>query len=88
MPRQTPITDFLFRLEVDSDFVNRVFGPSFSTEPPSDLDVERRDAAFEEYGLPPAARTAIVEKDFATLQRLVDLEHPDPVHILPRGWVA
>lgn len=76
MPRNTPITDFLYRLEVDSDFVNRV------------LDEERREAAFDEFGLDDAARAAIVDKDFKTLQALVDAEHPDKVHIIPRGWVV
>jgi hypothetical protein len=76
MPRNTPITDFLYRLEVDSDFVNRV------------LDEERREAAFDEYGLDDSTRAAIVDKDFKTLQALVDVEHPDKVHIIPRGWVV
>jgi hypothetical protein len=75
----TPITDFLFRLEVDSDFVSRVL---------DEEDEERRNSAFDEYELNEQTRTAIVNKDFGTLQSLVDEEHPDRVHILPRGWVA
>jgi hypothetical protein len=88
MPRKTPIKDFLFRLQVDSDFVIRVFGASF-TEPPEDA-VAQRDAAFNEYELPQRARDAIVGKDFATLEQLVQEEDTDAhtVHILPKAWVA
>jgi hypothetical protein len=49
MPRLTPLKDFLFRLQVDSDFVNRVLDP----------DPEQRNDAFAEYGLDDATRTAI-----------------------------
>ena len=90
MPRLTPIKDFLFRLQVDSDFVNRVYGASFSTEPepPEDL-VAQRDAAFEEYELPQEARDAIVNNDFAALQFQVEQEDTGShtVHILPKAWV-
>lgn len=71
--RATPITDFLFRLDVDSGFVN-----TFLDEP---------HRAFDEYGLDDGARAAISGGDWATLQELVDAEHPDKVHIIPRGWV-
>jgi hypothetical protein len=91
MPRKTPIKDFLFRLQVDPDFVNRVFGASFSTEPepPEDL-VALREAAFDEYELPQSARDAIVGKDFATLEQRVQEEDTDAhtTHILPKAWVA
>jgi hypothetical protein len=82
MPRRTPITDFLFRLEVDSDFVNRVLNP----------DPGLRDAALVEF-LPDDAdtRAAIVsgieDGDFRELQRRVLAEHTDTVKIIPRGWV-
>jgi hypothetical protein len=84
MPRTTPITDFLFRLEVDSDFVNRV------------IDPEQRDDALVEFELDDDSRAAIVSaiesmesKDFSDLQSRVLAEHPDSntVHIIPRGWV-
>jgi hypothetical protein len=78
MARLTPIKDFLFRMEVDPDFVKRV------------LDPEQRDDAFEEYELSEAARDAIVNKNFAALQSLVEQEDTGShtVHVLPRGWVA
>lgn len=71
--RATPITDFLFRLDVDSGFVNKF------------LDEPRE--AFDEYGLDEGAQAAILGGDWTTLQELVDAEHPDKVHIIPRGWV-
>jgi hypothetical protein len=84
MARTTPITDFLFRLEVDSDFVNKVVDPN------------QRDDALLEFGLDEDARNAIVSaiegietKDFSDLQSRVLAEHPDSdtVHIIPRAWV-
>jgi hypothetical protein len=71
--RATPITDFLFRLEADSGFVNTFL------DNPKD--------AFDEYGLDEGVRAAILGGDWTTLQELVDAEHPDKVHIIPRGWV-
>jgi hypothetical protein len=71
--RTTPITDFLFRLEVDSAFVNKF--------------LDNPEAAFEEYGLDDDARGAISRGDWKALQGRVDEEHPDKVHIIPRGWV-
>jgi hypothetical protein len=71
--RATPITDFLFRLEVDSAFVNTF--------------IDNPDDAFDEYGLDDGARLAISAGDWKALQELVDAEHPDRVHIIPRGWV-
>jgi hypothetical protein len=54
MPRLTRIKDFLLRLEVDSDFMNRVADP------------ERQDAAFDEYGLDDVTRAAIVNPETPT----------------------
>lgn len=71
--RTTPITDFLFRLEVDSAFVNKF--------------LDNPEEAFEEYGLDDDARGAISRGDWKELQGRVDVEHPDKVHIIPRGWV-
>lgn len=72
--RNTPITDFLYRLEVDPAFVEK-----FLDDP---------HAAAEEFGgMPEDAVAALVNKDLATLQDLVDAEHPDRVIIIPRGWV-
>jgi hypothetical protein len=71
--RATPITDFLFRLEVDSAFVN--------------LFLDDPESAFDEYGLDEGAREAISGGDWKALQERVDAEHPDRVHIIPRGWV-
>jgi hypothetical protein len=69
----TPITDFLFRLEVDPELVKK-----FLDEP---------DAAMSGFGMSDEAMEAMVRGDLQTLQALVDEEHPDPVRLLIRGWV-
>ena len=71
--RSTPITDFLFRLEVDPSFVEKL--------------LDEPEAAFNEYSLPDEAVKAITDRNWPDLQDLVDAEHPDKVHIVPRGWV-
>jgi hypothetical protein len=71
--RNTPITDFLFRLEVDPSFVVKL--------------LDEPEGAFGEYDLPDEAVKAITDRNWPDLQELVDAEHPDRVHIIPRGWV-
>jgi hypothetical protein len=81
MSRTTPVTDFLVRLEVDSDFAKRVL----------DEDVQLRNAALAEYELDEEGiRTAIGSADFSELQARVLREHPDSdtPRILPKLWVA
>jgi hypothetical protein len=69
----TPITDFLYRLEVDPGLVNQFF--------------DNADGALAGSGMSEEARQALKDGDLQTLQRLVDQEHPDPVKLLIRGWI-
>lgn len=69
----TPITDFLFRLEVDTDLVK-----TFLDAP---------DDALRDSGMSDRAMEAMKSGDLQTLQDLVDEEHPDPVRLMIRGWV-
>lgn len=73
-PRATPITDFLYRMEVDSKFVE-----DFLDDPAATAE------AFG--GMSEEAVAALVSKDLAALQALVDQEHPDRIILIPRGWV-
>ena len=69
----TPITDFLFRLEVDPELVKWF--------------VEDPDAAVEGAGLPDEAAEALKRRDLLMLQGLVDAEHAGQVQLLIRGWI-
>jgi hypothetical protein len=73
MPSPTPITDFLFRLEVDPELVKQ-----FLDDP---------DEALEESGIGPEAAQALKDGDLNKLQEFVDQEHPDPVRLLIRAWI-
>ena len=69
----TPITDFLFRLEVDPELVKQF--------------LDAPDDAIRGSGMSEEAMEAMIKGDLPTLQTLVDAEHPDPVRLLIRGWV-
>jgi hypothetical protein len=69
----TPITDFLFRLEVDPELVK-----AFLDDP-----VE----ALKDTGIPSEAAEALRQGNLPRLQEFVDAEHPDEVSLLIRGWI-
>ena len=73
----TPITDFLVRLGMDSELMK-----AFATNPTE---------AMQGFGVPDEAVNSILKvvdgDDFQGLQALVNEEHPDPISLLIRGWV-
>jgi hypothetical protein len=73
MPSPTPITDFLYRLEVDPELVK--------------LFLDDPDEALENTGVGAEAAEALKEGNLQKLQELVDQEHPDPVRLLIRAWI-
>jgi hypothetical protein len=75
----TPITDFLFRLEVDSQLAKQ-----YAEDP---------EEALKLSGLSQEARDAFTSGDLRRLQELVDAEHPGSdnpggsVALMIRGWI-
>jgi len=76
--RNTPITDFFYRMAVDAGFVEKFLAnpretlEEFLTEDPDTIN---------------ALLDAFESRNFSGLQELADSEHPDRLLIIPWGWV-